>query len=217
MDPRIRALKELYPFDVFYGEMKHGDEMMLGDIIALNTLLDINNPKSILEIGCWTGNCTCLFGLWVKAYGGKVYSIDPFTGSPGSEQEKLASPVKEQFLYNLKKFGLEDTVTLLEGTSDDYADLDQKFDMVFIDGDHRYSQVKKDIDNYLPKVNDGGILAGHDLNSGFYKEEHVENDWVDGIHHGVTKAVMEHAGINRLDSGSYNSIWFKEVQPCLVA
>lgn len=35
-------------------------------------------------------------------------------------------------------------------------------DFVFIDGHHEYSQVLKDIVNYLPKIRKGGIIAGHD-------------------------------------------------------
>ena len=37
------------------------------------------------------------------------------------------------------------------------------FDFVYIDGFHRYSQVKKDIEAWWPLVKEGGILGGHDL------------------------------------------------------
>lgn len=35
-------------------------------------------------------------------------------------------------------------------------------DFVFIDGDHRYEGVKRDILAWLPKVKPGGVIAGHD-------------------------------------------------------
>jgi precorrin-6B methylase 2 len=35
-------------------------------------------------------------------------------------------------------------------------------DLVFIDGDHTYSQVQKDIRLWLPHIKPGGILCGHD-------------------------------------------------------
>jgi predicted O-methyltransferase YrrM len=35
-------------------------------------------------------------------------------------------------------------------------------DFVFIDGDHSYDQVLKDLINYGLKVKPGGIVAGHD-------------------------------------------------------
>jgi predicted O-methyltransferase YrrM len=45
-----------------------------------------------------------------------------------------------------------------------HADIDGPFDAVFIDGNHSYEYVKKDLENFLPKVKDGGIVALHDVN-----------------------------------------------------
>jgi predicted O-methyltransferase YrrM len=39
---------------------------------------------------------------------------------------------------------------------------DESLDAVFIDADHSYEAVKLDIQNWMPKVRRGGILAGHD-------------------------------------------------------
>jgi len=38
------------------------------------------------------------------------------------------------------------------------------FDCVFIDGNHTYEYVKKDLENYSPLVRKGGIVALHDAN-----------------------------------------------------
>jgi len=40
---------------------------------------------------------------------------------------------------------------------------DASLDWVFIDADHAYESVRKDIDAWLPKVRTGGIIAGHDF------------------------------------------------------
>lgn len=48
-------------------------------------------------------------------------------------------------------------------TSDDFFyDNNQKFDLIFIDGLHHYKQVKKDINNSLKILNNGGIILMHD-------------------------------------------------------
>ena len=58
---------------------------------------------------------------------------------------------------------------------------DKFFDLVFIDADHSYDAVKKDILTWLPHVKHRRFLAGHDY---FHREP------------GVVKAVNEIFGIN---------------------
>jgi len=58
---------------------------------------------------------------------------------------------------------------------------DKTLDFVFIDADHVYENVKKDILAWLPKVKSGGTIAGHDYVS---------------YHPGVIQAVNEIFGDN---------------------
>lgn len=37
-------------------------------------------------------------------------------------------------------------------------------DFVYIDGDHSYEGVKRDMEAYWPKIRSGGVLCGHDYN-----------------------------------------------------
>jgi predicted O-methyltransferase YrrM len=41
---------------------------------------------------------------------------------------------------------------------------DKSLDIIFIDADHSFLGVNNDIKAWLPKVREGGILAGHDYN-----------------------------------------------------
>jgi|TARA_R110002096_G_C14344763_1_gene702550 hypothetical protein len=41
---------------------------------------------------------------------------------------------------------------------------DKSLDFIFIDADHSYEQTKNDILTWSPKVKDGGMILGHDLN-----------------------------------------------------
>ena len=76
---------------------------------------------------------------------------------------------------------------------------DGSVDLVFLDADHTYKQVKADIEAWLPKVRPGGWLSGHDYNhNGPWK-----NKW------GVAKAVHEVLGKPEVDAGS---TWFWRVQ-----
>ena len=52
-------------------------------------------------------------------------------------------------------------------------DVPDGLDFVFIDADHGYQAVKDDIDAWLPKVRQGGIIAGHD-----YMKEHNKHSEV---------------------------------------
>ena len=58
--------------------------------------------------------------------------------------------------------------TIINGDSTDENVIssvkDEIFDAVFIDGNHSYEYVKKDLQNYSPFVKQGGVVALHDAN-----------------------------------------------------
>ena len=62
--------------------------------------------------------------------------------------------------------GFEDKVVQLLLTSNEAASKisDKELDFVYIDGDHEYLSVRRDIELYWPKVKIGGLVAGHDYN-----------------------------------------------------
>lgn len=47
---------------------------------------------------------------------------------------------------------------------------DESLDFVFLDADHRYPKVRDDILTWLPKINEGGVLAGDDYDWAGVKE-----------------------------------------------
>lgn len=64
--------------------------------------------------------------------------------------------------------------TLIEGNSHTYHTIWHKpLHFLFIDGDHTYESVKKDIAGWVPKIVDGGIVAFHDYAP---KEVDLERD-----------------------------------------
>lgn len=87
----------------------------------------------------------------------------------------------------------------------------QSLDFVFIDADHRYEAVRRDIAAWLPKVKPGGIISGHD----FCPDPFI----TDGVIRAVTEAFPrvtlwrgERWGDERMRStGLYYSVWEVEV------
>ena len=59
---------------------------------------------------------------------------------------------------------------ILRKTSEEAAYMFENhyFDFVYLDADHRYEEILKDLHLWYPKIRPGGILAGHD-----YKDETI--------------------------------------------
>ena len=55
--------------------------------------------------------------------------------------------------------------SVILNTSDEFFSQNkEKFDIIFIDGLHTYEQVKRDFDNSVLFLNDGGVIVLHDMN-----------------------------------------------------
>ena len=69
----------------------------------------------------------------------------------------------DELKKNLTKHEILENTTIIAATTNDASKtVEGLFDMVFVDADHSYEAVRQDIDNWLPKVKKGGIIAGHD-------------------------------------------------------
>jgi predicted O-methyltransferase YrrM len=101
----------------------------------------------------------------------KIITIDPYiayddtiTGGEIFTQEDM-NKVMQCFLINMEPY--RDKIEFIHDTSDNYFSkiADNSLDYIFIDGDHNYEAVIKDMKNYYSKVKDGGIFSGHDVGS----------------------------------------------------
>ena len=95
--------------------------------------------------------------------------IDPFETADKeyASGQKTVYSSKEDFNTVTKRF--EDEI--LSGRIQLIADysynahkllIDGFYDFIYIDGSHLYEDVKRDLNDYLPKLREGSILAGHD-------------------------------------------------------
>ncbi len=97
-----------------------------------------------------------------------LYLIDPWELNPQYLQS--GTPISRKLKHYRKAYehveqllGDDPQVTILRMRSlEALAHTPDDFDLVFIDANHEYLEVKQDILAWLPKVRDGGILAGHD-------------------------------------------------------
>lgn len=96
-----------------------------------------------------------------------VYAVDPYMpyhdGPSGFVPQEVMDKVKELFLINTEVH--RERVKFLNMTGDDAHThiLNDSLDYIFIDGDHSYEAVYKDLRNYFSKVKQSGIFSGHDF------------------------------------------------------
>lgn len=141
-----------------------------------NALRKLSEGKRVLEIGSYCGRST----ICIAQTASKVVAVDYFDGRATPEQRDTS----ETFNKSLKKYGVYDKVT----TCHPEAELPPgKFGFVFIDGDHSYEAVRRDIDRAASVLTEDGLIAFHD-----YRLEPDEKGCMDW---GVTKAVNELLGM----------------------
>jgi glycosyltransferase involved in cell wall biosynthesis len=148
--------------------------------------------NTILEVGSWKGRSTHALLSGCK---GTVTAVDTFKGTDDEGDLTNSIGKKEdiyaQFQANVGHFK---NLEVFKMTSEEAAEKfkDRKWDMIFIDANHTYEGVEKDIEMWKDKATI--IISGHDYCPA----------WP-----GVMKAVEEHYK----DVTVHDSIWSKIVLP----
>ncbi len=127
----------------------------------------------LVEIGTYHGRSAKLFSLANPDI--KILTIDlmDFPEKP----ENVGSKID----INVLKSG--NIFQVLGDANDVVKGFNWQIDFLFIDGDHSYQAVRKDIDKWLPFLKDNSYVGFHD-----YEDSH----------HGVIKAVEETKGIKKI-------------------
>lgn len=119
--------------------------------------------KAIVEFGSFHGRSSRALGD--NCIHGRVWCVDPWNGEYPTVRGDIASTVNTfvypQFCKNLGDLISSGRVVPHRGFSWSFK-LPYQVDMVFIDGDHRYETVLKDIDKALELLRDDGLICGHD-------------------------------------------------------
>lgn len=122
-----------------------------------------------VEIGAWKGRSSVFMGVEIHNSGKtiKFDCVDTWKGSETENDHQTDEYVKEgklfeKFTANIGRVSHVITPIVSDSVSASEKYTDDSLDFVFIDGDHRYEYVLADIKAWLPKVKQGGMLAGHD-------------------------------------------------------
>ncbi|MDR0792100.1 MAG: class I SAM-dependent methyltransferase [Chitinophagaceae bacterium] len=148
------------------------------DIALLKSLCRTKENCTYFEIGTWRGESVCNVADVAK----ECYTLNL------SKQQIRALGESEAYANAHAYFSKDlPNVTHLEGDSRtfDYKALNKKFDVVFIDGDHRFSYVKSDtqkVFQYL--LHENSIVVWHDY---AYSPEEVRFEVFNAILDGVPK------------------------------
>lgn len=89
----------------------------------------------------------------------KNYAIEPFSCHEARYQHNC----EELFDQNVAEWGLSANVVKVKMTSDKAArEWSRQIDFLYVDGDHSYEVVVRDITKVIPFIRTGGLFAFHD-------------------------------------------------------
>jgi SAM-dependent methyltransferase len=125
-----------------------------------------------VELGAWKGQSTVFMAVEIINSGKRIefYSVDSFAGiafnglAPKRLDDVTGAILKSEWIKNTEP--IKDYVHLIHEDSAKAAELfaDATVDFVYVDADHSYPSVTRDIKAWWPKIKPGGVMAGDDLN-----------------------------------------------------
>ena len=162
------------------------DDLSDDSIRAIYDQVARDLPHGIfVELGCLCGASTIY--LAQQAPDAIIYAIDLW-----KDCDARGNPESffDDFWVNVQKAGCVTNIRPIMADSAKAAQLfaDKSVNFVFIDADHDYEPVTRDILAWLPKIKDGGCMGGHDYDYHVQKAVHrifdnkaervINNSWL---------------------------------------
>ena len=142
----------------------------------LYKIIDLTKP--VVELGVAEGNFSRDMLNWPIT---KLYSVDAWQtlsqrGDGGFEQSWHDSNYKKAVAL-LKPFG--ERSVIIRGLTYEVASQipDESLGLLYMDADHSYEGVMRDLEAWYPKVIKGGYISSHDYLSGEYGVQQAVKDF----------------------------------------
>lgn len=148
------------------------------------------SKSTILEIGVLAGLSTSFWAKGAQESGSTVHAIDPFDHDIAEQRrhhERSASACdadtpavcleqkcsRDEVARLLDSLDLHGAYRLIEGYSDEVArSWELPLHILFLDGDHNHSAVRRDFVEWAPWLVPGGLVVVHDSNMGMGPSRH---------------------------------------------
>jgi Methyltransferase domain len=160
-----------------------------------------------VEIGTFNGDFAC--HILDSSENSTLYCVDPYISYMDYE-DSLNNTVGDDMFNEVSerlksKYG-DRVVFIRKLSTEALSEIPDEIDVVYIDGNHRYSYVSKDLILYYSKVKKGGYVIANDAvdldESRRNQKGDVFIEWSPECYgnYGVVKAFREFCIINRLES-----------------
>ena len=146
--------------------------------------------KRIAEVGSYYGRSTralCDHAI------GEVHSFDDFFGPRDLAMDyRKRMAIFDTFTKNMTEH-IDSGKLIIHDEDHDLVQPEGLFDMIFIDGSHEYFDFKRDLEKWIPFLDTGGLLSGHDY---------------DLSYPGILQALFETLGPNCIGVAPNTTIWY---------
>ena len=156
---------------------------LVTDLLLLKSLAQSFSNCNYLEIGMWRGES--VVNVAEAAQSCTTINLSP------EEIKKLRLPSKYADLHGcLIKEQQNINIIYANSLNFDFSSLNQKFDLIFIDGDHHYEAVKSDTKNVVKLLKDeNSVIVWHDY---AYNPEKPRHSVIAAILDGMPKEFHKH-------------------------
>jgi cephalosporin hydroxylase len=125
-----------------------------------------------VEIGSWKGCSSSYMAVEIHNSGKNIKfdCVDTWQGTQIGDDKSIheqdpdvaAGVLYERFLSNIDRVKQYINPVRMDSAEAAKNYKDESLDFVFVDADHTYNGVMRDLNAWVPKIRVGGIIAGHD-------------------------------------------------------